>query len=68
MMTLPFCDRADNKLLKNVEVNLAELANVEASLTHLVLPELCEQFLPLWKARHQVDTNVALARGETSEA
>jgi hypothetical protein len=39
IMTLPLCDGADDKLLKDFEVNIAELANVETSLAHLVLPE-----------------------------
>lgn len=38
--TLSLCDGAHDKLLKDFEINIVELANVQAALAPLVFPEL----------------------------
>src|SRR4051794_13290084 len=65
---LPLCDGADDQLLKDSEIDVAEYANIETCLAHLVLPELCKQLVVSRETRHKVDTNVALSRREARQA
>ena len=55
-------DGTRDELLEDFRIDVDELANVEASLAHLVLTEFREKFVPAPKIRQAVDTDVAFSR------